>query len=48
MILYGIPKLQVSLPSVFTATPTYKLSTMGAAVVAASSGGIFAVASTYV
>ena len=48
MLLYGIPKLQVAAPSLFSPMTMYKLNVTGAAVVAASAAGIYATLSTYV
>lgn len=48
MLLYGVPKLQTSVPSLFGPMTMYKLNATGAMVVAASSAGIYATVSTYV
>jgi len=47
MLAYGIPKLQASVASASTAVAVYKLSTMGMLLVAAASGGMYALASAY-
>lgn len=48
MLMYGVPKLQVAAPTLFSPMTMYKLNVTGAAVVAVSAAGIYATLSTYV
>lgn len=48
MLMYGVPKLQVAAPTLFSPMTMYKLNVTGAAVVAVSSAGIYATLATYV
>jgi hypothetical protein len=48
MVMYGVPKLQIAAPTLFSPMTMYKLNVTGAAVVAASAAGIYATVSTYV
>jgi hypothetical protein len=48
MLVYGIPKIQGFHTALSTPVPVYKLSHLGAVVVAALSAGAYAVATTYV
>ena len=47
MMVYGIPRLQASVPTLSSAVAVYKLNPAGSALVAGASAGIFAVVSTY-